>query len=202
MSYLVPVNHTDQANNRLLYQFNTKDNILNLLSSIMTSIQSLEDVAISFSDIMFSIDDSTNGMLDIIGKLVGATRNGQTDSEYRESIKFQILLNTSEGTPNDLLVAIEKLTNATSVDIDEYFPGTVILYTNGDAPTAGVFNTLQGISPITTAPILIIHDPDNDSWIPSSYYDVEDDILSVLPSYYDAPQIGGLLANIYINKGL
>lgn len=71
--------------------------------------------------------------LDRIGAVVGVSRQGRNDSDYRSRIRFQIFINTSNGNPEDIIRATRVLTDGTDVRYWELYPAAFQLFTNGPA---------------------------------------------------------------------
>lgn len=79
-----------------------------------------------------SLSSAIGQQLDGIGEILGLPRNeGETDEDYRESLQFQVFINSSSGTPEQILTAIKFLTKADIVRIFEPFPAFFQLETNG-----------------------------------------------------------------------
>lgn len=155
-------NHEDQAFNRLLEQFKDKPNIEALLKGWMKGVQTTED---SLFDLLNnrSIQTAFGIQLDYIGKIVGIKRGGRSDSSYREAIQLQILINTSEGTPDDILEILSLITNASIVKSFPHYPVGGNVYTNGDTIPTTLASTLTKAAPITHGDIHVYHDPANDA---------------------------------------
>lgn len=164
---MIPVvkNHEDQAFSRLLEQFKDKPNIEALLKGWMKGVQTTED---SLFDLLNnrSIQTAFGIQLDYIGKIVGIKRGGRSDASYREAIQLQILINTSEGTPDDILEILSLITNATIVKSFPHYPVGGNLYTNGTTIPSTLASTLTKAAPISHGDIHVYHDPDNNAWIP------------------------------------
>lgn len=157
--------HEQQAYGRLLEQFKDKPNVMALLKGWMKGVQTTED---SLFDLLNnrSIQTAIGVQLDNIGKLVGAKRKGRSDESYREFIQLQILINNSEGTPNDILEILSLITNAGIVKSFPHYPVGGSLYTNGDRIPSSLASTLTKAAPISHGEIHIYHDPNNDCLIP------------------------------------
>lgn len=70
--------------------------------------------------------------LDEIGEILGLPRNpGESDEDYRERLQFQIFINISSGTPEDIIRAIKYLTDASSIRFFDVFPAFFQLETDG-----------------------------------------------------------------------
>lgn len=86
---------------RLYTQFRDKTTWLLWVALLARQAQDLEDAAQSLLTI-FDIDNSSGIQLDVIGRIVGQTRQGAIDSEYRLGLKARILANKSSGTPENI----------------------------------------------------------------------------------------------------
>lgn len=97
------------------------------------------------------LDFSLGAQLDGIGQILGLPRvPGQSDESYREALQFQIFINESEGTPEDVITIMKFLTNAQFVYYDDMFPAAYILTTDGETfpPVPSDLNSvMQSVSP-------------------------------------------------------
>lgn len=121
--------HSDAAVDRLAGQFKNKEKIEGFLRSFTDQVQNFEDVLIQMRDLM-TVSTATGAQLDLLGEIVGVTRGGRTDSNYRLAIRAKIAINVSKGTPDEIITIFALLTGATVVQIYEYFPGVVEIYGN------------------------------------------------------------------------
>jgi len=70
--------------------------------------------------------------LDGLGQILGLPRvPGQTDQSYREDLQFQIFVNQSNGTPEEVIFILKYLTEASKVWYDELYPAAYEMATNG-----------------------------------------------------------------------
>lgn len=157
--------HKEQGVGRLLGQFKDKSNITALMDGWLQGIQTAED---SVFDLLNnrSLSTATGVTLDYIGGIVGASRKGKSDESYRDAIKLQILVNTSEGTPSDILEILSLITEATLVKSYPHYPVGGSLYTNGPTIPSDLASTITQASLIAHGDIHIYHDPDNECLIP------------------------------------
>lgn len=82
---------------RLIEQFEDKPNILGVLDAFLEETQAVEDLAFEVNT-AFDKDTAIGVQLDVIGKLVGESREGRSDEPYRDAINGQIDANTADGT--------------------------------------------------------------------------------------------------------
>ena len=160
----VTIDLVEQGLSRVLSQFNDSPLFLGLVKSYLESVQSTEDGIFQLLD-QRSVYTAFGTTLDYIGAIVGEQRLGKSDSAYRDAILFRIFLNSSEGTPDQLLQILQTASGGTNVRLWEHFPVSCIFYTNGDI-TEGILDAMQDASPATSGNVGIIHDPDNNGYTP------------------------------------
>lgn len=160
------IDHVEQGLSRLPEQFKDKPNIEGILTSWLTSVQVTEDRLFDLLNFR-SIDTAIGVQLDYIGKIVGCERDGSSDSEYRDRIRLQILINTSEGTPNDILEITSLTTNGNVVKYFPHYPLGGNVYTNGDRIPFGFATTLTDCAPVSHGNIHVYVDSNEDALIPS-----------------------------------
>lgn len=119
------LDHVDQAQAKLLEQFQDKPLLLALLASYIRRIQRLENAVWEVIEIR-GIDASEGVGLDAIGVIVGRPRLGLEDIEYRISLKAQIRINRSSGTPEDMIdVTTLSLPDGFDFTYQEFYPATI-----------------------------------------------------------------------------
>jgi hypothetical protein len=99
--------------------------------------------------------------LDEIGIILGLQRQpGQTDSAYREQLYFQVFINKSTATPEEMIFALKFLTKANKVHYFEPYPAFFQMWTNGlpenfSIPPDEIVTAIHSISPagVQYAPI-------------------------------------------------
>lgn len=130
-------NHVEEALANLLSQFKNKETFAKVLTSYIAQVQDLEDAAF---EVYFGrmIDNAVGVQLDGIGTIVGEERNGKDDDAYRTALRVRILINLSEGTPEDIIAILATLTGGT-IKIREYYPAAYIAELT-DTITPGSFD--------------------------------------------------------------
>lgn len=139
----------------LPHQFRNKLNVESLLSSFTSELDQINNDIFTLVD-NFNVDDATGIYLDYIGKVVGEIRNGDNDDDFRKRIEIRILINNSEGTPNDILEILSELTETNKVKIWEHFPCSSIFYTNGNNGNSETLNALLKSAPATSEISLLV----------------------------------------------
>lgn len=171
---MIPVKkeHEEQALDRLLFQFHEKDNITALIKGWIKGVQSTEDDLFELMDNR-ALSNAVGTQLDNIGKIVGAKRGGRSDAAYRDSIKLQILINTSNGTPSEILEILSLLTEASVVKSFPHYPLGGNLYTDGSTVPAGLAKTIQQAAPITHGAVHIYQDLNKDALTPPELQNIK-----------------------------
>jgi len=77
-------------------------------------------------------------VLDLEGAILGLTRDGATDADYRAVLYLKAAVNASTGTIEEFLTAAAALDGVDDVQLIEAFPATVVLYLHGTAATAAL----------------------------------------------------------------
>lgn len=121
--------HVEDALARLVSQFKEKPKIEGFITAFIRPLELMET---SLIDILNNrwVMTAIGKQLDLLGSIVGETRRGRTDAEYRIGILIRIAINTSMGTPENTIAIFSLVTGATVVNLYEYFPGVVELYAN------------------------------------------------------------------------
>lgn len=106
-------------------------NLQKLLRCLVTPFQLLEDAKWQLKTERW-LATAIGVQLDEIGVILGLPRNiNESDEDYRERLYFQIFINTSSGTPEQVMAVLKFLTEATYVNIFEYQIAGFQLETNG-----------------------------------------------------------------------
>ncbi len=147
MSVTHVTDHADRMVDLLLQQFKSKPNFEALLRAWSVTIQAVEDMLYD----MFtkrSVDTAFGKQLDILGGIVGESRNTRDDEPYRIAIKTKILRNVSSGTPDSILLAFDLLTGPTdqTFTYNESYPAEVDLYFQ--SPTGFDYTTGQAYADV------------------------------------------------------
>ncbi len=115
-------------------QFNDSPLLHKLLGVFLKQVQELEDANIELDRVSTGLYDATGYQLDIIGKLIGRSRQSQADTQYRYSILTQISLNIGNGTPEDVIQYLSSVTRSTKTGYWEHYPASVIMESDGNIP--------------------------------------------------------------------
>lgn len=128
----------------------TQTNFQRLISSFVASAQDLEDTIQQLRS-QRNLDTAVGVQLDGLGEILGLERSsGETDSNYRERLKFQIFINESTGTPEELIKALAFLTDASEVIYFESYPASYQMSTNGTTfpnPHVEIISAITSMAP-------------------------------------------------------
>lgn len=115
MSLTFKTNHVTEGISYLLEQFKGLTNWPKVLTAFLDQIQDLEDM---FADLIniTNVDESEGDQQDVIGKIVGEERQGRSDANYTPFLKGRTLVNTSEGTSEDIIELLTVLNTDTVVE--------------------------------------------------------------------------------------
>lgn len=137
--------HTTRGLSRLIEQFKGKLNIEKLLKILLSE---LDEVETALQEIVLyrQIDQAFGQQLDQIGTLVGRTRDGYSDADYRARLKLQIGINTSESEADRILTVWKALTGSPTVSITENFPAALTLTAQTSAVDPNVIQEIERVS--------------------------------------------------------
>ena len=128
------------------------------LTNLQKVIKIISDQAQNIQDVEWELkterwlSTAIGAQLDEIGIILGLARNpGESDSDYRERLQFQIFINTSTGTPEEIIRVTTFLTRATYVWYHEIHPAAAYqVETNGlnfPNPPNDLNTALKRVSP-------------------------------------------------------
>lgn len=112
--------HLIEGSKNILWQFQEKkvfNGILNIILSELNKIEDLIDYIIKSRN----LSNAKGLRLDLIGKLFCLNRSGLNDEDFLSLINFNIILNSSKGTPESLINNIKFITKS---DFLQYSEGT------------------------------------------------------------------------------
>lgn len=130
-----------------------------ILRAILGEVQALEDALYALLTER-GLDGATDAALDQLGELVGESRYGATDVDYRRRIRLRIHRNTSRGEPERLIRVLKELTDSASVYYVEPAPGVASLTFDGQDLPADLRAAMEDIAPAGVRLELIHAPPD------------------------------------------
>jgi len=120
----------------LIQQYKDKEKFVLWQKTFADECNKIED-AIFEMMYYFNINNGFGIILDIIGKIIGLSRNSRNDESYKTLLKIKAEINFSSGTPEAIIKTVEKLYNATQIQLNFIYPAKIQLWQNGDI---GLYN--------------------------------------------------------------
>jgi hypothetical protein len=197
-------NHESEALARLISQYKDKENFEKLIKIIATRTQEQEEMLYSMYN-RFNIANSEGNQLDTIGDIIGQKRFSFTDDIYKLLLYSRIALNTSGGTPENIMSLFTILINNAEIQyIEQYKAGIHLWYASDVVPDEDLINyTIEAINNSLAAGVSLlsygIFDEEN-----PFYFDEEDTITEDGFGAFgseDQEEIGGKLG-LEIYNGL
>jgi len=126
--------HIEDGLNRFIQQYKNSDKLKGICGSFCKQIQDLEN---AFNGLYGRLDIANveGKLLDDIGIIVGQDRLGFDDEIYRILLITRITINTSGGTPRNIIDIFKQLIQATEVDYREIYPASVQISCDVEPPT-------------------------------------------------------------------
>jgi len=135
--------HTAEALDHLLEVLKGKPDLAAFIAPFIDQIQDAENAAFELIDER-TIDAAVGVQLDGIGQIIGETRDGRTDDDYRAGLKAKILINKTSGTIEEIIEIVILLVS-NSVDIQDFYPAS--FYVN-------IVGALVDLDPVLLAGII------------------------------------------------
>jgi hypothetical protein len=82
----------------------------------------------------YDLEKAKGILLDRLGKLVDENRDGNDDELYRLLIRLRILLNTTDGSINDIIKVIKFIFSSEVVHIQPNYPAGISILHDGESP--------------------------------------------------------------------
>jgi len=151
-----PFDYISIAQSRLTNQFSEKPLINAVVKAMITPVQDVETLSDAVRNERW-IATAVGVQLDGCGYIVGESRQGRTDDEYRAAILFRIFVNTSNATPEDLIHGLRYLTSPYDIQYIEQYPATAMLFTDGPEVPSNIQSVIQSLSPagISDVPVMV-----------------------------------------------
>lgn len=123
----------DQFQRLLLAQDRSKTNWRAVARAIGDAMQLVENDVFDLP-LSMTLNSATDAALDKVGAMVDEPRMGLDDEAYRRFIRAKILVNMSEGTPEELLTIFRAITGSDDCRHFDMFPGGFTLVTIRQTP--------------------------------------------------------------------
>lgn len=141
-------------------QFSDSENLIKLLSIYLDQVEELNLAQQSLGEVSTDLEAAFGYQLDLIGNLLGVSRLGMGDNDYRDAIRFGISVNTGSGTPEDVIGFLQTITKATKIRYWEHYPACTVLETNGTNIPKAIPSTLDNVTPagVKTGGVIVVKD--------------------------------------------
>ena len=93
------------------------------------------DQLIDAASDQYDLENAKGIQLDRIGKQLGEKREGNNDDLYRLLIRLRVLLNTTNGSVNDIIKVIKYIYSSEVVNIRPNYPAGLSILHNGESPS-------------------------------------------------------------------
>ena len=111
------LNHKEGALLRLLEQYKDAENIKGIIEIYSDQIQELENLLFPMFEERLNIQKAIGQQLDEIGEIVVQKRGSATDERYRLLLLVKIGINTSQGTPENVIQIFKLMTESDYVHL-------------------------------------------------------------------------------------
>jgi hypothetical protein len=114
-------------------QWLCRDDTIKLASFGDKGLAEVDDQVLALKD-QWDLENVEGHFLDRLGKILAEPRNGNDDELYRLFLRLRTMLNTTNGTVNDVIKAIKFLYSGEVVHIVPDFPAGLIILHDGEGP--------------------------------------------------------------------
>lgn len=122
-----PENHLQAIKSYDLEQYKESRTLSVLMQALVSQLQHTEDTFLDLELKRF-IPTAFGYTLDLMGSIVGESRNFKNDNDYRTAILIRALINNGGGTPEDIISAIRILYTPRKIEYSEIYPANFSLF--------------------------------------------------------------------------
>ena len=217
MSLVKIDNYVELAQSRLIQLYKETKTNNDLLKNLVDPIQQLENEFFELYGLK-SISDGIGYQLDVIGKILGVDRLGRSDTDYRNVLYIQTLINNSGGEPESIINIIKLLIEPDNISYTDLYPANYQLHIQTDKFVNNLRNFLQSISPAGVGDIILTQSTsDNPLQLEDVKYELYDysvdnvdtllevDVnttLQVVSEFISTNQEGNFLGEIFLNQAI
>lgn len=191
--------YSDNILANLTSQFSGKENIEKLVTMFG---EELDEVEAAFFALLteVSLDNAVGKQLDDLGVKLDLTRSGRTDAEYRAALSSKIAINTSSGTPNQVIELSKVVLSISDIKYQEIYPAHIRLDLYGSFPSSISVQQMRQLRPVGVGGIELLSWGDEASAFSFSTTDGPQDDPSAYADGFgttDDPALGGVMSSIY-----
>jgi hypothetical protein len=188
----------------LISQFKEQPNFNKLFLALSTTFQTIENTLWQLKTLRW-LTTAQGVQLDELGEIVGLSRSsGQSDESYREALIFQSYINSSQGTAEECLNALQFFTQASKVWYFNMFPAGFKLATDGLTFPSNKLDLVSGLNKIKAAGVESIPIILTFGLKPFELVEIVVDPFYVNPNPLDSSQFNPLDVNsqqLFVNAG-
>ena len=139
------LDYTTRIVNLLVEQYELSSDMRGSIQAFASEVQELEDAG---QELLFnrSLNNAVGVQLDGVGEIVGETRQGRSDDDYRAGIRFRIFINKSSGEIETLGLFVIYLTGGTFAQIIEHYPAKVEIIFNAISIPANMHQLVNDVA--------------------------------------------------------
>lgn len=138
--------HAARMKQLLPAQFVGLENWEKFIDALAVSIQAVEnDIHDMFTSM--SLSGATGVQLDKLGEILGETRKGRTDEEYRAFLSIRVKINISRGEPETLISVLSAITDSSYVILTEVYPARIEMFFSGMTIPDNLVSNMNLIKP-------------------------------------------------------
>ena len=141
------IDHVVESKSNVLEQFKDARSVYGIIKAFSLSLNSIES-QINKLNSWWWLDRVEGIYLDIIGKIVGETRRGRNDSDYKVGIQVRIGINRSYGQPEIAIALVKALTGANYVQYQPVYPANITFFTDGPIIVTDLSEQLLSVTPL------------------------------------------------------
>ncbi|CAH9012891.1 conserved hypothetical protein [Vibrio phage 501E54-1] len=160
------IDQTSLGVSRLTSFLQDSENVKRFLGVCLEEIAELSDALLTLAG-QKDISTVEGVWLDFIGSVVGISRNGVVDEEYRRVLLLKISINTANGTHPSTSQILKNFTLSDNVKIFKGFLSYGQVVVDGDfGVDFSLWELLQEIIPVTNS-VTVLHDTNKASFFPA-----------------------------------
>lgn len=151
--------YTAMVQARVLAQYQQSRRLLGIMEAGTLQADQIEDAIFQIRNGFF-LATAVGVQLDTLGKIYRESRNGRTDSDYRDAIRLRAATAIS-GTPDEIILFLRNFVAGAPSDLEYQpeYPGKYVILTSDDSFGTGVLDSISmaGVKGMMGSPILDGH---------------------------------------------
>lgn len=141
---------------RILSQYQQAKRLLGIMEAGTLQADQIEEALFQVRNGFF-LATAVGVQLDTLGKIYRESRNGRTDSDYRDAIRLRAATAIS-GTPDEIILFLKNFVAGAPADLEYQpeYPGKYVILTSDDSFGTGVLDSvsLAGVKGLMGSPLL------------------------------------------------